>query len=460
MSPPNLHALLIVVLGAVQNAPAPGETTEAVSEPVAMQAEGAPPREAQQVSSPATPEKVQHKKKKTKHKKRRNKKRKQKPHWQFSAPGDARLSLGFMSGLRTRHVHTPLVLASAQVDPGFRHDIWDLRVLAGAEQRETFAAKLDQTSGSLALRVQSRPLGWLKLELMPELYGVRRPKWPDQYQPRSDGTLGSTDRYSYYERRLGAQATVHPTRGHWLDLGYRYRLADYKQDPAFDPIAAPSHLTPGDHERHELQLQWRWVPRPLRVKVGADAFIKNSFFYFSRDAHTGATHAGAGGAPPNPLQQTRGVEPFAEVQWRLLEDHLQLGVGYGYALIEDTFQGYYSQAGHHPAFDIEYRGAAGWQVALGLEAWLWRYGENSYQAGPGHPDLTSGDRRVDRKLQITFDSRVPLGNHWSLQASVSYALRDTNFPPYEPGVFPASRQYDIDWNYRNVLLLAGARYAW
>jgi hypothetical protein len=39
-------------------------------------------------------------------------------------------------------------------------------------------------------------------------------------------------------------------------------------------------------------------------------------------------------------------------------------------------------------------------------------------------------------------------------------IRDTNFPPYQPGVFPASRGYDIEWNYWNLLATAGLSYEW
>lgn len=389
-----------------------------------------------------------------KHKKRRSRR------LRFTALGSVGVDVGWLQGLTTRPVHTPMLLAHGEISPGFANRRWDLRLPVQLQQRETFAAHLDETQGSAALRVENKPLAWLKWAAQGELHGALRLNWPDQYQPQADGSLQSTDRYSYYERRVGAQLTLHPMRGHWADLAYRYRLADYRQDPAFDPIAAPSHLVPSDNERHEIELFWRWVQRPVKVKLGAQAFTKTSFFYFSRDAHTGSTHAGAGGAPPNPLQQLRGIEPQAELTWRVIDKKLQLTIGYGLPLVEDPFQGYYSSVGHHPWLGISSEPRRQYQIGLKAETWLVRYGSNSYQAGPGHPPLTSGDRRVDRKLALTLEGSLPVVKHLRATAQVKYVLRDTNFPPYEPGVFPASRQYDIEWNYQNVAATVGLAYTW
>jgi hypothetical protein len=398
--------------------------------------------------------KKQHKKKRRKSKRPRSKR------FRFTVPGDVGLDLGWLQGLTTRPVHTPVVLVHAATRPGVANRHWDLRMPLQIAQRETFAAQLDETKGGVALRVESRPLPWLAWATQGELYGALRLDWPDQYQPNADGSLNHTDRFSYYERRIGAELTLHPLRGHWADAGYRYRLADYRQDPDFDPVSAPSHLVPGDNERHELQLFWRWVRWPVKIKAGAEAFSKQSFFYFSRDAGTGSTHAGAGGAPPNPLQELRGIEPQTEVTWRVSGKKLQLIAGYGLPLVDDSFQGYYSSVGHHPWLGISSESRRQYEIAVRAEAWLVRYGANSYQAGPGHPPLAGGDRRRDRRLALTMEGALPVARRLKAVVDVKWVLRDTNFPAYEPGVFPASRQYDIAWNYLNFSSTVGLAYEW
>ncbi len=40
-------------------------------------------------------------------------------------------------------------------------------------------------------------------------------------------------------------------------------------------------------------------------------------------------------------------------------------------------------------------------------------------------------------------------------AEASWIWRDTNFPDYVPNVFPATRQYSIDWDYKNLSAVAG-----
>jgi hypothetical protein len=370
------------------------------------------------------------------------------------------LNAGLLHGLGYREVTAPVLIAEAKLRPNYGNKTWEFSLPLQLSQRETFAASVDETQGAVSAKVESKIVPRLALSASAELSGTFRPTWPDPYQPRADGSLSSTDRNSYYERSLKAEAVLHPIRRHWIALGYDYTLAAYQQDPAFDAIEAPSHLVPGDHERHQVDLHWRWLQKPFKLEIGAQAFARQSFFYFARDAHTGATHAGAGGAPPNPLQQTRGVEPEASVRWRSPAGRWTLNGSYGYALVEDTYQGYYSSGAHHPSLEATYRVRRRFELGVSAEGWLLTYGSNSYRQGPGHPALTSGDRRFDRKLQLAAEATAPLGHGIVAEMKAKWLLRETNFPAYQPGVFPASRSYDIEWNYQNVLLLAGLEYAW
>jgi hypothetical protein len=59
-----------------------------------------------------------------------------------------------------------------------------------------------------------------------------------------------------------------------------------------------------------------------------------------------------------------------------------------------------------------------------------------------------------------MEGALPVARRLKAVVDVKWVLRDTNFPAYEPGVFPASRQYDIAWNYLNFSSTVGLAYEW
>jgi hypothetical protein len=291
--------------------------------------------------------------------------------------------------------------------------------------------------------------------------GVRRAGWPDLYQPTADG-FAPTDRHSYWERRAGAELTVHPARAHWIRAQYAYRLRDYVADPAFDAVARPNHLTPFDHDRHALDLDYHYSRGAVRAGVGAEAFVKQSFFVFARDAHTGSTHAGPRGPPPNPLQELRGVSPRVDFQLELWKESVEMEVSYAHEFQDDAYRGYYSFSGPRPGLAVHVRPLPALELGAAAELSWRRYGEGSYRVGLGHPPLDSGDRRYDHRLELTFGARLGLTSALALTLDAGYRVRDTNFPDYEPAVFPTSQVYDIDWDYWDMRVAAGlqAAFAW
>jgi hypothetical protein len=192
--------------------------------------------------------------------------------------------------------------------------------------------------------------------------------------------------------------------------------------------------------------------------AGVNGFSRQDSFLFARDALTGRTHADPGGQPPNPLQSLRGAEPSVGGKLFLLERQLEVEASYGFELVEERFQGYYSYTGHHPELKLEYSPVDRVSLRATAEAWLRRYGENSYQEGPGHPALTFGDRRVDQRAVLGGALRFALRPDLWANLEGRWVVRRTNFPPYIPGVFPSGRAYAIDWNYQNWLALAGLEY--
>lgn len=387
--------------------------------------------------------------------KKKEKKRGRASGWQLGVESSAAARAGALQGEGTRTLSAAVLRIDAEARPEAKRGPWRLRVPIDASHRETQGASLDETRGSAGVALRYRRGPELRVSVDAEVSAVWRPDWPDLYQPLADGSYATTDRYSHWDRELGVTVAGIPLRHHHARAKYEYSLVDYRQDPSFDALDAPNHLVPSDHDEHALDLSWRYFGRGWKAGIAADMSTKSYHFVFSRDALTGRTHAGAGGPPPNPLQELRGIEPALSLEREWRGGDLELDLSYGYEIQQDTFEGYYSYTGHHPEAKLAWMVRPGHE--LSAKAWLrWRtYGPNSYAAGTGHPPLTYGDRRVDRRGSVSLGYRLGLGRKWAALAEADMLVRRTNFPPYEPGVFPASRDYDIDWNYQNGTFLVG-----
>jgi hypothetical protein len=378
----------------------------------------------------------------------------------FSAEVDVDLRAGAMVDFRTLHGVWGAFVARADATPRIEVGDWRLQLPIEMSYRRTFPGDLSEAIGRSDLELRWRPDRRFRIEVGGGASGALRLGWPDQYQPLPTGGLGSTDRFSFWSWRTWIELGGAPVRHHHAHLRYGYESTDYGEDTAFDPYNEPTHLVPSDHEQHSLELAWHWLSGPWRAGGGAVASWRRYFFVFARDAGTGHTHAGPGGAPPNPLEELWDVEPSLDGSVDLAGDEVTLRLGYGHQVMIDTFAGYYSYQGPHVWFAADWRPSDWLQVGVDLDYRYRYYGSGSYAVGADHPALEDGSRRYDHRLSAGIEAlfRLPLGFAVAIEAE--YALRRTNFPDYRPGLFPASRSYDINWDYDNWSVLAGVRYAW
>jgi hypothetical protein len=242
-------------------------------------------------------------------------------------------------------------------------------------------------------------------------------------------------------------------RHHHARLEYDIRHVGYVVDDAYEPVDAPTHLVPGSHLENELRASWTYHADAW--KLGGELDLEHQIWedLYARDAGTGLTHAGAGGPPPNPMQQTFTAEPALTAE--LTRGAVELDASYGVGLQRDLYEGYYSYVEQHPEVSAKVEQAA-FTVELSAEL-RWRtYGADSYAvAPPDHPMLDFGDRRSDRTFDSDLDVRVPIGASLAIVGGVGVKIRRSNFPDYVPGVYPMSRQYAIDWDYDDVTAFAG-----
>lgn len=466
-----LGVALVLLLLASPEAAADPPSEPAQDPPPSAQAEQAPVPQPSETPSPSTGEKSKKSakkksKKKSKKKRKKRKGRRRQRHDPAKASwlpvvlwrAEGSLGAGFLGGLGVRRDVAGMLLADVKARPGLAIKYFVLQADLGMSHRQTLGASLNETNAQADVSLGFWPSRKLRVELEGGLGARLRPGWPDLYQPLADGGYAPTDRHSHWDRRVGLKLMASPWRHHHARVKYHYTLADYTDDPAFQAYDRPNHLAPFDHIEHRLRLSWRYLSSMWKLGAKTELFWRQYGFLFARDAGTGLTHASAGGAPPNPLQVLQGLEPEVSATLVLWKKSLEVGLGYGLELTDDPFQGYYSRIGHHPYLELEWRPLKGLELSADVEARLRTYGDGGYAAGRSHPALRYGDRRVDNRFSSTVEVSWSPMKDVTLFARAHYRLRDTNFPAYKPGVFPAQQSYDIDWSYQNVQALAGVAF--
>jgi hypothetical protein len=375
------------------------------------------------------------------------------PHAGFSYESSA--ALGFQHGYGVRRFDSSRHELRAAWTPWRRVGPLRLELPLEYQQLHLPGGKLAEYRPSAIFRATLRHFRSVHPYVAAEVAAVSRPRWPDLYQPLPNGELLRTDRFSYWQRRfeLGAQALL--GRSAKARAVFRYSLLDYRQDPAFLPVDEPNHLTPSDHQELALKLGLGITLGPARLRFSLDGWQRDYFFVFARDRQTGKTHAGPRGLPPNPLYRLRGAEP--ELGFALRLPFGLARAAYGAQLADDTFQGYYSSLTHHPSLGLRWSATKHLNIELGAELLLRRYGPDSYAAGRSHPPLEFGDRRVDRTGSVQLEAAWKLSSELALVAGGKLTRRSTNFPDYEPGIFPRSARYDVPWDYDNWQLSLGAQ---
>ena len=124
----------------------------------------------------------------------------------------------------------------------------------------------------------------------------------------------------------------------------------------------------------------------------------------------------------------------------------------GWAVRDDTYEGYYSYSGPHPRLRAEWAVTRPLSLAADAQAWWLTYGPNS------RTNTDGGARRYDRRVALGAEMRYALGSGVSFLGEASWRGRTTNYPDYVPGVPSATQEYDVDWDYDNYR--AGAGLEW
>jgi hypothetical protein len=359
------------------------------------------------------------------------------------------LAAGYFSGQHVRRDSGGLGIAEVGYTPLLRTGDWKFETPLHVVHRQTFGAHLSETKGAAGAVVEWRATKQLRLGPEAGVSGAWRPGWPDLYQRQPDGTLPPTDRYSYFSWHAGGSLSATPFRHQHARLRYRYIAYRYGKDASFQQEVDPMHLTPLDHTMHEARASWRVAVEPFAAAARLEYHHRQDQILLARNAGTGTTSGYS-----NPLQRLDRWEPSVEVEAKGLLGRVDLSLSYGYLIQNDPFQGYYSFRGHHPRLQIEYAVTELFRARARAEAWIVDYGPNS--TSPSR--LTAGDHRFDDRLALALELAYRLSSALTAKLDARWIKRDTNYPDYVPGVLPAGRFFDIQWNYVNTEVLASVEY--
>lgn len=373
--------------------------------------------------------------------------------WTLTVPVNGEVWSGYREGLGLRPEAGAVVGFETRIRPrlrsrkGLRVDS-DLRY----SQRDGVDAAFAERRFRGGLTVSYPVLGSTRASATGQYRRVSRPGWLDLYQP-DPGSAGqdwlTTDRYGY--STYGGSVAVDHTLSKRLKLGLSAGVRDRTavQDPNFDGILDPNHLTPTDRRRWVLKTYFSGRSRRKiwRYRTGLSLAKTDWRYRFSRDAGTGKTHAGPGGEPANPLYGTRTIRLRHRSSFWLKAIKARLIATGGLARVEDLSDGYYTGDDLELGLLTRVRPVRGVVVSMGGKVRWRRYGEDSYAEGGSHPALDDGTRRVSRRVEA--NARLAYA-FWSRRVTVfgegSRIWRETNFPDYTPRVYPAARDYRIDWD--------------
>ena len=369
--------------------------------------------------------------------------------WRSNLQLEAATYGGAFDGEGTRTDSGGVAVLELRGSPALHREGWWLDVPFRLAHRETFGASLSQTTGAIDLAPWFVLTRTLRVGLEAGVYGRSSPDWPDQYQRDPvTGALAPTDRYGYFAARGGAVLYARPAQHQHVRARYRYVSQDYQTDPNFDPNN-PMHLTPRSNTRHELGGSWRYVEHAWALAFHLDYTRRYETELLARNAGTGGTSGGT-----NPLQVTSLWAPAVELELRrLLDGRLELSLGYGLDVQDDTFQGYYSYTEHHPRVVARLDVTRRLSAAARYEGWFRTYGPN----GTSPSRLDYGTRRESARFLLGGEVGYQLGGGLTARANVEYVDRGTNYPDYVPPPAGTSA-YDINWDYTNLYAVLGLEY--
>lgn len=351
---------------------------------------------------------------------------------------------GYFDGMGVRTDSGGVGIVELDLTPKLKFGKWAVELPLRLDHRQTFGADLNETIVGAGLDLMKRGAGGVRHGPLVGASYTWRPNWPDLYQPDGSGGLGTTDRYSHFQGFLGWQYWNRLGEGRNLRAKLRYIHTAYPRDPNYSEPDSVVHLAPRDNGTVRLDTSYRAVKKGYAYAVKLDGYFRQDFVLLAKNADTGGT------SRSNPKQQLLGVEPQAEFELRT--GPIDTTLGYGFLVRSDLYEGYYSYTGHRPYAKVQIAINGSLEAKVRGEAKLVTYGANSKL------DTEDGKTLEDTRYSLKGGLSYKLLPGLFLVADAEWTKRETNFRDYVPGVYPAAAEYDIAWDYTNLMATAGVEW--
>jgi|GEM_PF-1757099 len=386
--------------------------------------------------------------------------------WMFLSPVTAHAGLGYARDWFLRDSEGAFAVLGGTITPGMRYSRGRFVVSAplGVEHREAWGTPLRQLDAGAGLVASLRIDDAWAVAADGGAAWRGRPAWPDMYQPLLDDVgaprgLRGTDRFGRTTGRAGLEGTwsSDPLR---LSLRAELERRETPIDPAWDAALNPTHLVPGDLDRWGLALGARGMAARdiLRYRATLRFDDLTHPLEDARDARTGRTHGGPGGAPPNPPLHERRWGLEAEVSARSAALATRFLLRGGVEHNDDVFDDYLTWIRWHAGAGATVKPWRTLALSLDYDLRAREYTTAGYAEGLGHPPLDWGDVRGDLEHRVRAEVAYPMRRRsLTPYLSARWLRSQTNFPDYAPYVYPAGAAYRIDWDRAALQLGAGLR---
>ena len=314
-----------------------------------------------------------------------------------------------------------------------------------------------QQQAQLKLGLQNNTLDF---EAKMKYRWMLRPSWPDLYQPNplvygaaSDPDFGSylpTDRNSYHRLEPVVSLDYKGIQNVPLSLTTSYiRNLEYV-DPNYS-ASLPSHLPPTTYSAFngEIAVIFK-TSDSVHIKLANETEYRTYDFELARDSVTGKTHYTK---TPNPLYQELGNKTTLGFDFILASIGMKIKPFASLDINIDLFQGYYSYTGITPGIEIQQK-AGGFAYKIKFAEELQFFGPNSYDVNK----TTDGASLYKYLTRASVNLKYSFNKHVESFIDADMVLKETNYPAYVPGVNPKSKNYAIDFNFKNYSIVGGVIY--
>jgi hypothetical protein len=375
--------------------------------------------------------------------------------WTFEMPLDVKAGAGYMSGDETHTDQGAIFILDLGIDPSFSYRKKKLKVGLAADfsERETFGFHLPYRDISGGPFIDVRFKKKYVLSINGEAGNQFRPNWPDLYQPKVDaagnrtGKLLATDRFSYLHAEGGANFEVRFKKNLNGNVFAEYYYQNNIEDSNYNEVDDPAHLVPGDRYR-------------IRGGVGVDGYVGKRIWRYSIDVRTDWTQYLKTFARDAKTGLTNAAPRIRERNsFRVYKQILKAVLAVDYTRNIDVFQGYYTWNQWGGEAELDVSPVERLTLDVGYSITYKKYTTDGYQETDNHPSLDNGDQ-----IRMNFCQTIRGGVEVSiffeelkLFVEGGWTRNKTNFPDYEPGVFPAGGAYRINWDYVNYQIVGGLK---